>query len=188
MASAREEPSWKLSTHQHKHWTRDTGWLTLSTYVRNGREAGDQRRRWTKPESHSPRHKSKNLTDIFKPLFLCRENIALVTQGQASFHLHRRSVVSPPFLISFLLPEFFSSADLQCTPFNGPLPPRERSPLSSPPPSLPPSVSHSLFLPRSHRQHLPRLPSLFTSVNSVAQRGWLSLMNSLFSLQPGADF
>lgn len=94
----------------------------------------------------------------------------------------------PPFLIPFLLPEFFSSADLQCTPFNGPLPPSERRPLSSPPPSLPPRVSHSLFLPRSHRQHLPRLPSLFTSVNSVAQRGWLSLMNSLFSLQPGADF
>lgn len=112
MASAREELSWKLSTHQHKHWTRDTGWLTLSTYVLNGREAGDQRRRWTKPESHSPRHKSKNLTDIFKPLFLCRENIALVTQGQASFHLHRRSVVSrhfssPSFFQSFsLLPTF----------------------------------------------------------------------------------
>lgn len=151
----------------------------LSPRVRNGREADEQK--VTLDKAKEPCHKSKNLTNIFKPLFPCcsyntRPGFLSMALPLCCFLLF------PPFLIPFLPPEFFSSADLQCAPFNAPLPPSERRP---PPPQ---SVSHSLFLPCSQRQHLPRLPSIFTSVNSVAQRGWLSLMNSLFSLQPGADF
>lgn len=47
-----------------------------------------------------------------------------------------------------------------------------------------------LFSPSLHslsHHHPPRLPSFSTPVYFVAQRGWLSLMNSLFSLQPGTD-
>lgn len=81
---------------------------------------------------------------------------------------------------AFAPKELFSSTDLLSTSFDGP-PLRGLHSLSLllPLPPLPPSFLTVFAFPH-HRP--PRLPSLTTPVYSVAQRGWLSLMNSLFSL------
>lgn len=157
--------------------TGDTGWLMLTIFVHNEREAVDFRGRWTKPKNEEESiqsqlkvlcqrtgatHKLKNLINIFKLRlpFMCIVTLLFPSLPALSLPL--------PF------PEFFSSSDLQCTPFTGPLPSSEKRPLSSPLPHSHPTFLTVFFSLALIVNIFPAfLPSLPPSIPWPSVGGWV---------------